>query len=69
MADHPADLADAPAHLLGRLFAAGEASPVEACRAALARIERFNPEVKAFVCVDAEGALAAARRSEARCRP
>lgn len=66
MADDPADLADAPAHVLGSLFASGQASPVEACRAALARIERFNPEYKAFVCVDAEGALAAARRSEAR---
>ena len=34
----------------------------------LARIDRFNPEYKAFVRVDAEGALAAARASEARWR-
>ena len=68
MAAVPADLADAPAHRLERLFASGEASPVEACRAVLARIERFNPEYKAFVRVDAEGALAAARASEARWR-
>ncbi|MFI4926092.1 MAG: amidase, partial [Burkholderiales bacterium] len=34
----------------------------------LQRIERLNPEYRAFVCVDAEGALAAARASEARWR-
>ncbi len=62
------DLANAPAHRLARLFASGEASPVEACRAVLARIERFNPEYKAFVHVDAEGALAAAQASESRWR-
>lgn len=66
MPDIPANLADAPAHLLARLFASGDASPVEACSAVLARIERFNPEFKAFVCVDAEGAQCAARASEAR---
>ena len=62
----PANLADAPAHLLGHLFASGSASPVEACNAVLDRIERFNPEFKAFVHVDAEGAKCAARASEAR---
>lgn len=66
MPDSLIDLADAPAHRLARLFGSGEASPVEACRAVLARIDRFNPEYRAFVCVDAEGALAAARASEAR---
>ena len=66
MAAFPADLADAPAHRLQRLFASGEASPVDACRAVLARIERFDPEYRAFVRVDAEGALSAARASEAR---
>ena len=66
MPDIPANLADAPAHLLARLFASGDASPVEACSAVLARIERFNPEFKAFVCVDAEGAQCAALASEAR---
>jgi len=64
----PTDLADAPAHHLARLFASGAASPVEACGAALARIERFNPEYRAFVRVDAKGALAAAHASEARWR-
>lgn len=66
MPDTPVHLADAPAHALARLYASGEASPVEACREVLARIDRFNPEYKAFVRVDADGALAAARASEAR---
>jgi aspartyl-tRNA(Asn)/glutamyl-tRNA(Gln) amidotransferase subunit A len=68
MPDSPVHLADAPAHRLAHLFASGEASPVEACRAVLQRIERFNPEYRAFVCVDAEGALAVARASETRWR-
>ena len=41
-------------------------SPVEATRAALDAIERYDPAINAFVLVDAEGALAAARESEAR---
>ncbi len=41
-------------------------SPVEVVRDALARIDRFNPVVNAFVLVDREGALASAAASEAR---
>jgi aspartyl-tRNA(Asn)/glutamyl-tRNA(Gln) amidotransferase subunit A len=41
-------------------------SPVEVVREALARIERFQPLINAFVLVDADNALAAARASEAR---
>jgi len=41
-------------------------SPVEATNAALARLERLEPKLNAFVLVDVEGALAAARQSEAR---
>src|SRR5216684_3857755 len=41
-------------------------SPVEATKAALARIERLEPKLNAFVLVDAEGALAAAREAEVR---
>ena len=41
-------------------------SPVEATRAALDAIEAYDSAVNAFVFVDAEGALAAAKESEAR---
>ncbi len=41
-------------------------SPVEATEAALAAIEAHNGAVNAFMLVDAEGALAAARESESR---
>lgn len=41
-------------------------SPVEAMRAAFARIERFDSEVGAFALLDQDGAMAAARASEAR---
>lgn len=41
-------------------------SPVEATQAALDAIERYDGQVNAFVLVDAEGALAAAKASEAR---
>jgi aspartyl-tRNA(Asn)/glutamyl-tRNA(Gln) amidotransferase subunit A len=51
---------------LSALFAARAASPVEATRAALARIERFNPAVNAFAYVVPELALEAAKASEAR---
>ncbi|NBF12559.1 amidase [Pseudomonas sp. Fl4BN1] len=41
-------------------------SPVEVTEDALARIERFNPQVNAYCHVDAQGALDAARASEQR---
>src|SRR5690242_21623373 len=41
-------------------------SPVEAVKAALARIEKLQPIYNAFVLVDQESALRAARESEAR---
>ena len=41
-------------------------SPVEATRAALAAIDRYDPMVNAFVLVDADSAMAAAKASEAR---
>lgn len=53
---------------LTRLYRRGALSPVEVARACLARIERFDREVGAFALVDAEGALEAARASEARWR-
>jgi aspartyl-tRNA(Asn)/glutamyl-tRNA(Gln) amidotransferase subunit A len=41
-------------------------SPVEAARAALARIEKLNPALNCFNLVDEKGALESARASEAR---
>jgi aspartyl-tRNA(Asn)/glutamyl-tRNA(Gln) amidotransferase subunit A len=48
------------------LYRARKLSPVEATKAALARIATHNPRLNAFRLVDEEGALAAARASEAR---
>ena len=61
-----ADLAMMPAHELVQLYKARKASPVEATRAALARVEAFNPELNAFQHLDPDGALRAARASEKR---
>ena len=50
---------------LARAIAERKVSPVEAVGAALRRIEETEPQLNAFVQVDAEGAMAAARRAEA----
>src|SRR3546814_18957212 len=47
-------------------YATRAVSPVDATRAALARIDALNGRLNAFRLVDAEGALAVARESEAR---
>lgn len=60
------DLGTLTAAELLRLYRRRAASPVEATRAALDRIARFNPAVNAYCHVDEDGALAAARESEAR---
>jgi aspartyl-tRNA(Asn)/glutamyl-tRNA(Gln) amidotransferase subunit A len=62
------DLAIMTAGDLLQLFRRGDASPVEAVQAALARIDRHDDALKAFALVDREGALAAAKGSEARWR-
>ena len=62
------DLAYTPASVLGAAYGAGRVSPVEATEAALARIEAHNGALNAFYLVDAEGAIAGARESEARWR-
>ncbi len=62
------DIALLTAGALLRHYRHGSLSPVEVTRAALDRIERLNGAVKAFIFVDAEGALAAAKESERRWR-
>ena len=51
---------------LGKKLGAGEVSSVEAVRACLARIDRFDGKVKAFLRVDREGALAQAEAADRR---
>lgn len=58
------DLCRLPAHRLAALIAKREASPVDAVRAVLARIEASQPVLNAFITVCGEEALAAAKRAE-----
>jgi aspartyl-tRNA(Asn)/glutamyl-tRNA(Gln) amidotransferase subunit A len=60
------DLADCTATELLALYRCGEASPLEATRAVLARIDRLNPTLRAYSFVAADDALAAAKLSEGR---
>ena len=62
----PSDPALASATELLALYRARALSPVEATKSALARIERHNGTVNAWCHLDPDGALAAARASEAR---
>jgi aspartyl-tRNA(Asn)/glutamyl-tRNA(Gln) amidotransferase subunit A len=61
-----ADLAMMPAHELVKLFKARKASPVEATKAALARIDAFNGQLNAFQHLDPDSAMRQARASEKR---
>ena len=61
-------LAECCAWQLQQLYRSGQASPLEATQAVLARIERLNPTLNAFVHLAGDEALAAARASEARWR-
>ena len=61
-----ADLAMMPAHELVKLFKARKASPVEATKAALARVDAFNGQLNAFQHLDPDAALRQARASEKR---
>ena len=60
------DLTQCTATELLTLYASGQASPVDATQAVLARIARLNPQLKAFVLVDEPAALAAAQASTER---
>src|SRR4051794_18663367 len=60
------DLALWPATALVDAFRRKTVSPGEATQAALPRIERLDPQLNAFILVDRDGPLAAARGSEAR---
>ncbi|MGE0154436.1 MAG: amidase [Reyranellaceae bacterium] len=62
------ELAYKSAFELQALYRTGKLSPVEATKAALARIETVNSKINAFMVVDAERASLAAQRSERRWR-
>ncbi len=64
----PDDIALLSAQDLIAQYRSGNLSPVEATRAALARIAAHNPTLNAFLLIDADGALAEARKSEERWR-
>jgi aspartyl-tRNA(Asn)/glutamyl-tRNA(Gln) amidotransferase subunit A len=53
---------------IAELFRKGSLSPVELITDCLARIERLNPKLNAFITVTAESALAQARQAEAEIR-
>jgi aspartyl-tRNA(Asn)/glutamyl-tRNA(Gln) amidotransferase subunit A len=62
------DLADCSAIELLQLYRSRRASPVEATRAVLARIDRLNAKLNAFCHLAPDEALTAAQASEARWR-
>jgi aspartyl-tRNA(Asn)/glutamyl-tRNA(Gln) amidotransferase subunit A len=66
MAPAATDLADCAATELTDLYRQRRASPRESCDAVLARIERVDPRINAFVRVDRDGARAAADASTQR---
>jgi aspartyl-tRNA(Asn)/glutamyl-tRNA(Gln) amidotransferase subunit A len=60
------DVADLTASEMVRAFRAGRLSPVEVTAASLARIDAWDERLCATWAIDAQGAMAAARASEAR---
>lgn len=60
------DLTMMPAAEMVARFAKRSLSPVEACEAALARVEAIQPVLNAFCVIDGDSAMAAAREAEAR---
>lgn len=63
-----ADLCFVPALELDRLIRSGDVSPVEITEAVLARIDRLNPALSAYITVTADLARAQAREAEGRAR-
>jgi Asp-tRNA(Asn)/Glu-tRNA(Gln) amidotransferase A subunit family amidase len=59
------DLTSLSASEMARLVRGRSISPVELTKAHLARIDRLNPKLNAFVQVDVEGAMQRARAAEA----
>jgi aspartyl-tRNA(Asn)/glutamyl-tRNA(Gln) amidotransferase subunit A len=53
---------------LAGFYRAGKLSPVEVVKALFARLDELQPKINAFCVVDRDGAMAAARGSEARWR-
>ncbi len=60
------DIKSLTAAELLRLYRKRELSPVEVTRDQLDRIEKFEPALNAFIIIDRDGALKAAKESEAR---
>ena len=60
------DISQLSAAELLRLYRRKELSPVEVLRNTLERVTRFEPQINAFVLLDQDGALSAARASETR---
>src|SRR5215472_11133949 len=59
------DLSFASIEQVGKLFRQRKLSPVELTKLMLARIERLNPKLNAYITVTAELALAQAKKAEA----
>jgi amidase len=62
------DLCFLPATALRQLYRTRAVSPLEVMQAVLARIDRVNPRVNAYVTLDRERALAAAKKATAALR-
>ena len=62
----PTDLTQCTAEQLLHLYRSGQASPVDATKALLARIEKLNPRLNAFTLVDEKVAMNCAKASSGR---
>ena len=60
------DLMFLPAHKQRQMILDGQISSVEMTEASLRRIAQLEPQLHAFITLDEEGALAAARKADER---